>query len=95
MLSNIVIIILGEVELENVPLRGDILDQLGLPIKIHAGFIGKICFQIPLRKIRSEPWVISFEQLHLIAGPQDKNEVQIIKIKRYHLIKCIVQFTFF
>ena len=67
---------LGEVELENVPLRGDILDQLGLPVKIHAGFIGKICFQIPLRKIRSEPWVISFEQLYLVAGPQDKNEVR-------------------
>ena len=73
--TGLTFLILGEVELENVPLRGDILDQLGLPIKIHAGFIGKICFQIPLRKIRSEPWVISFEQLYLVAGPQDKNEV--------------------
>ena len=65
----------GEVELENVPLKRDILDQLGLPLQIHAGFVGKICFQIPLRKIRSEPWVISFEQLYLVAGPKDKTEV--------------------
>uniref|UniRef100_A0A0P6FFD1 Vacuolar protein sorting-associated protein 13D n=1 Tax=Daphnia magna TaxID=35525 RepID=A0A0P6FFD1_9CRUS len=64
----------GEVELENVPLKRDILDQLGLPLQIHAGFVGKISFQIPLRKIRSEPWVISFEQLYLVAGPKDKNE---------------------
>jgi hypothetical protein len=40
----ILLLNLGEVELENVPLRGDILDQLGLCVKIHAGFIGKICF---------------------------------------------------
>lgn len=65
----------GEVELENVPLKKDILDQLGLPLQIHAGFVGRICFQIPLTKIRSEPWVISFEQLYLVAGPKDKNEV--------------------
>ena len=67
----------GEVELENVPLKKDILDRLGLPIQIRAGFVGKICFQIPLTKIRSEPWVISFEQLYLVAGPRDKNEVLI------------------
>jgi hypothetical protein len=35
----------------------------------------RFVFQIPLRKIRSEPWVISFEQLYLVAGPKDKNEV--------------------
>jgi vacuolar protein sorting-associated protein 13D len=67
--------ITGEVELENVPLKRDVLNQLGLPLQIHAGFVGKICFQIPLRKIRSEPWVISFEQLYLVAGPKDKTEV--------------------
>lgn len=67
--------LLGEVELENVPLKRDILDQLGLPLQIHVGFVGKICFQIPLRKIRSEPWVISFEKLYLVAGPKDKYEV--------------------
>lgn len=71
----LLIFTIGEVELENVPLKRDILDQLGLPLEIHVGFIGKICFQIPLRKIRSEPWVISFEQLYLVAGPKDKTVV--------------------
>lgn len=74
------LIVIGEVELENVPLKRDILDQLGLPLQIHAGFVGKISFQIPLRKIRSEPWVISFEQLYLVAGPKDKNEVNFQKM---------------
>ena len=43
--------------------------------KFMLDFIGKIGFQIHLRKILSEPWVISFEQLHLVAEPQDINEV--------------------
>ena len=33
------------------------------------GFIGKITLQIPLRRLRSEPWVISIEKLYLVAGP--------------------------
>lgn len=80
----------GEVELENVPLKRDILDQLGLPLQINAGFVGKICFQIPLRKIRSEPWVISFEQLYLVAGPKDKNEVNLNICVRMFSYKTIL-----
>ena len=82
----------GEVELENVPLKKDVLDKLGLPIQIHAGFVGKICFQIPLTKIRSEPWVISFEQLYLVAGPKDKNEVN--NTFKFAFIIILTQFIF-
>ncbi|XP_050302982.1 intermembrane lipid transfer protein Vps13D isoform X2 [Anthonomus grandis grandis] len=58
----------GQVELENVPLKTDALSQLGLPIRIRSGFIGKVKLQIPVRQIRSAPWVISFEQLYVVAS---------------------------
>ncbi|CAL1290806.1 unnamed protein product [Larinioides sclopetarius] len=59
----------GEVELENLPLRKDALKFLELPVQIHSGFVGKIKLQIPVSRLRSEPWVIFIEQLFLIAGP--------------------------
>lgn len=64
----------GEVELENLPLRKDALRHFGLPIQVRAGFIGKIKLQIPVRAIRSAPWVILIEQLYLVAGPVRLNE---------------------
>lgn len=42
---------------------------MGLPVEIRSGFIGKIKLQIPVRQIRSAPWVIAIEQLYLIANP--------------------------
>lgn len=68
----------GEVELENLPLKKDALRHLGLPIQVRAGFIGKIKLQIPVRAIRSAPWVILIEQLYLVAGPMRLNEVSIV-----------------
>ncbi|KAJ3643178.1 hypothetical protein Zmor_025903 [Zophobas morio] len=59
----------GKVELENLPLKKDALRHLGLPIEIKAGFIGKVKLQIPVRQIRSAPWVIAIEQLYLVASP--------------------------
>ncbi|KAL3268817.1 hypothetical protein HHI36_007913 [Cryptolaemus montrouzieri] len=59
----------GKVELENLPLRKDALRHLGLPIEIKAGFIGKVKLQIPVRQIRTAPWVIAIEQLYLVASP--------------------------
>lgn len=59
----------GEVELENLPLRKDALKGLELPVEVHAGFVGKIKLQIPVSRLRSEPWVIFIEKLFLIAGP--------------------------
>ncbi|XP_034247458.1 vacuolar protein sorting-associated protein 13D isoform X2 [Thrips palmi] len=64
----------GEVEFENLPLKKDALRHFGLPIQVRAGFIGKIKLQIPVRAIRSAPWVIQIEQLYLVAGPVRLNE---------------------
>ncbi|XP_059165407.1 intermembrane lipid transfer protein VPS13D-like [Physella acuta] len=59
----------GAVELENLPLKKDALKSLDIPIEVKSGFIGKITLHIPLRRLRSEPWVISIEKLYLVAGP--------------------------
>lgn len=42
---------------------------------IKAGFIGKVQLQIPVRQIRSAPWVIAIEQLYLVASPLPIEEV--------------------
>ncbi|XP_025097802.1 vacuolar protein sorting-associated protein 13D-like isoform X4 [Pomacea canaliculata] len=59
----------GAVELENLPLKKDALKSLDIPLEVKSGVIGKITLHIPLRRLRSEPWVISIEKLYLVAGP--------------------------
>ena len=70
--------ITGEVELENVPLRKDALRHFDIPFEVRAGFIGKVKLQIPVTRLRSEPWVILFDQLYLVAGPLRLDEVSFI-----------------
>ncbi|XP_077998114.1 intermembrane lipid transfer protein VPS13D-like [Glandiceps talaboti] len=64
----------GAVELENLPLKKDALRGLDLPVEVKAGFVGKITLQIPMRRLRSEPWVISIDKLYLVAGPVVQGE---------------------
>jgi len=67
---------LGEVELENLPLKREALRHIGLPMEIKAGFIGKVRLQVPVRRIRTASWVIGIEQLYLVAGPINLDEVK-------------------
>ncbi|CAH3878880.1 unnamed protein product [Pieris brassicae] len=64
----------GKVELENLPLKKDALRHLGLPVEIKAGFIGKVQLQVPVRQIRSVPWLIAIEKLYLVAAPVNLDE---------------------
>ncbi|CAN8016602.1 unnamed protein product [Ixodes persulcatus] len=64
----------GEVELENLPLKKDAFRQLLLPLEIKAGFIGKLSLKIPVTRLRSEPWLITIEQLYIVVGPVSLNE---------------------
>lgn len=61
-------------------MKKDALRQFGLPIQVRSGFVGKIKLQIPVRQIRSAPWLIVIEQLYLVAGPIRLSEVS--KIQR-------------
>lgn len=65
-------------ELENLPLRKDALRNLGLPIEVRAGFIGKIRIKVPVSQIRTAPWEIYIEQLYLVAGPVRLSEVRVL-----------------
>lgn len=71
----------GKVELENLPLKHDALRHFGLPIIINSGFVGKVQLHIPVRQIRSAPWVIAIEQLYLVASPLPINEVSTVTRK--------------
>ena len=66
----------GAVEMENVPLRKDALASLDLPVRVMAGFVGKIRLSIPVRRLSSEPWSISIEQLYVVLGPVRPEEVR-------------------
>lgn len=76
--------ITGKVELENLPLKKDALRHLGLPVEVKAGFIGKVQLQVPVRQIRSAPWLIAIEKLYLVATPVNLDEVNNILDKCTH-----------
>jgi vacuolar protein sorting-associated protein 13D len=65
----------GEVELENLPLKKDALSHFGLPIKAYSGSIGKIKLQIPVRQFRSAPWCINIEKVFIVCGPVNLDDV--------------------
>ncbi|XP_060085097.1 intermembrane lipid transfer protein VPS13D-like [Ylistrum balloti] len=72
----------GAVELENLPLKKDALKNFDLPLQVKSGFIGKITLQIPISRLRSEPWVVSMEKLYLLAGPLKQSEYDEEKVKK-------------
>lgn len=65
----------GAVELENLPLKREALRHIGLPVEIKAGFIGKVRLQVPVTQFRTASWLIVIEQLYLVAGPINLDEV--------------------
>lgn len=65
----------GAVELENLPLKKDSLRQIGLPVEVRAGLIGKVKLKIPVSQITSAPWEIYMDQLYIVVGPVRLTEV--------------------
>ena len=55
---------------------------------IFEGVIGRICLRIPLKRLRSEPWVITLENLNLVITPlklqdvSDNNNFLYVKLVR-------------
>lgn len=66
---------IGEVELENLPLRKDALRNLGLPLQALKGTVGRIKLQIPVRQFRTAPWCIIVENVYVVIGPINLDEV--------------------
>jgi N-terminal region of Chorein or VPS13 len=84
--------ILGEVELENLPLKKDALSHFGLPIKAFSGSIGKIKLQVPVRQFRTAPWCINIEKVYIICGPVNLEEVR--KIFNVTIYQKIIKLEF-
>ena len=49
--------------------------MLAVSFLISAGYIGKLKLQIPVRYIKSQPWVVQIDQLYIIAGPPQTGDV--------------------
>ena len=65
----------GTVDLHNLPLKKTALKGLELPLEVKSGFIGHLQLSIPLRRPKSEPWIVHINKLYLVAGPLQHSEV--------------------
>lgn len=61
--------VLGQVELENVPLRRTALQKFDIPLEVRSGVIGKLTLIIPITHIKSEPWILKISDLLILLGP--------------------------
>lgn len=61
--------------MENLPLRKDALRNLGLPLQAIKGTVGRIKLQIPVRQFRTAPWCIIVENVYIVIGPINLDEV--------------------
>ncbi|KAJ1619882.1 N-terminal region of Chorein, a TM vesicle-mediated sorter-domain-containing protein [Pavlovales sp. CCMP2436] len=62
----------GQVVLRNLELKREALFELGLPVNIEAGFIGRVEITLPAwTRLGSEPVRVVVSQLQLVATPID------------------------
>lgn len=64
-------IFLGQVELENVPLKRTALRKLDIPLTVKSGVLGKLTLSVPLAHMRSAPWVVKISDLHVLLEPSE------------------------
>ncbi|KAI1301414.1 Vacuolar protein sorting-associated protein 13D [Halotydeus destructor] len=84
----------GEIELENLPLKPGALKNFGFPVDVKSAWIGKIKIRGSYR-IRSEPWTVTIEDLHVVCVPLtsfeydlDQEELNAQTIK-YGVLECM------
>jgi hypothetical protein len=86
---------LGELELENVPLKKNIFRNWGLPVEVKSGVVGRIKIEFNILKyFRNEPVLITIEDVCLVAGPIILAEVELFNYVcwnlKFQLIKLFV-----
>ncbi|XP_076670615.1 intermembrane lipid transfer protein VPS13A isoform X2 [Andrena cerasifolii] len=59
----------GDTCLTDLKLKPEALYQLGLPIKVEVGLIGKIVLKIPWSGLFSQPIVLCIEDVYIVAVP--------------------------
>ena len=61
----------GDVVLENLRIKPDALDKLlDLPLRVTAGFIGRLHLKIPFTHLTSRPTVVEVERVYAVAEPR-------------------------
>uniref|UniRef100_A0A915M5F0 Vacuolar protein sorting-associated protein 13 second N-terminal domain-containing protein n=1 Tax=Meloidogyne javanica TaxID=6303 RepID=A0A915M5F0_MELJA len=81
----------GQVDLENVPLRTSSLRKFDIPLQVKHGLIGKLQLQVPLTRIRSQPWILRIRDFLVLVGPYSSNyDVEIVEqFKQQNLEKML------
>ncbi|XP_076222912.1 intermembrane lipid transfer protein VPS13A isoform X2 [Nomia melanderi] len=59
----------GDTCLADLKLKPEALYQLGLPIKVEVGLVGKIILKIPWSALFSQPIVLCIEDVYIVAVP--------------------------
>ncbi|CAL7940918.1 unnamed protein product [Xylocopa violacea] len=59
----------GDTCLTNLKLKPEALYQLGLPIRVDVGLIGKIVLKIPWSALFSQPIILCIEDIYIVAIP--------------------------
>ncbi|XP_076375159.1 intermembrane lipid transfer protein VPS13A isoform X2 [Megalopta genalis] len=59
----------GDTCLTDLKLKPEALYQLGLPIRVEVGLIGKIVLKIPWSGLFSQPIILSIEDVYIVAVP--------------------------
>ena len=92
LLSPVLSMFIGTVDLHNLPLKKTALKGLELPLEVKSGFIGHLQLSIPLRRPKSEPWIVHIKKLYLVAGPLQHSEVIMLHDKQ-HLYQLLLSVT--
>ncbi|XP_066252577.1 intermembrane lipid transfer protein VPS13A-like [Euwallacea similis] len=64
----------GTAQLSDLKLKPEALYELGLPIEVKVGTIGKICLEIPWTALWSQPVTVTIEDIHMIVNPIVRND---------------------
>ncbi|KAK0164246.1 hypothetical protein PV328_002894 [Microctonus aethiopoides] len=59
----------GETYLTDLKLKPEALYQLGLPIRIEIGIVGKVTLKIPWAGLFSQPIILCIEDIYIVAVP--------------------------
>eukprot|EP00850_Spirogloea_muscicola_P002380 SM000009S23509 [mRNA] locus=s9:423530:451441:+ [translate_table: standard] len=91
-LSNLMMIISGDLELQNMQLKPEALNALKLPLKVKAGFLGSIKLKVPWNRLGREPVIVILDQIFILAQPlvsaeygQDVSDESLFEAKQRHI----------
>jgi len=64
----------GNIVIENVSLKPEILKMLELPFELFYSFIGKLSISVPWASLSSKPIEVILDRVYLILKPVNKEK---------------------